>query len=513
MMRRLYVTFCLVVACALASSAQNSLSFYHLGNATFQNSYYNPALIPEGKVFVGLPVLSGIHMNFNNKFNYKDVIIQGEVQKEIDLNLYLKSLQKNNMVSMTTAFNLFHLGITTRGGSTLALYANERIEMDFLYPKSLMEFLIKGNAGSKGETVKIGKTRLSTTYFREFGLGYSTNVSSDLSIGVRAKYLQGFLNGSTPGGFTADLTTNKEDYSISLDMRDATFRTSGMDIFQGNTGNLGTHLISNNNRGAAIDLGFNLNMGSDYTISGSITDIGFISWKEDIKNYTLADTTMTYSGIDLKDPGDLVQTIEDSLINKFKNRNSETDDPYTTIISPKAYLSWTYHAHNGGDVIATGGARYIQGQMKFLLGAGYRHSFGKFFVGTVNVTKLPQQFFNMGAALALKGGPAQMYLAVDQVVNYDLTKFQAIDVRFGINFIIGQKEPESLIEANKPKVKRTKAGTQSFLGQKVDVKGQEGIYTIINKQERRKKRDYEFEGDPIPKEKNRFKQRSPKERY
>ena len=64
-----------------------------------------------------------------------------------------------------------------------------------------------------------------------------------------------------------------------------------------------------------------------------------------------------------------------------------------------------------------------------------------------------------------------------------------------------------------PKDKRTKAGTQSFLGQKVDVKGQEGIYTIINKQERRKKRDYEFEGDPIPKEKNRFKQRSPKERY
>ncbi|MFY0607540.1 MAG: hypothetical protein JXR10_12560 [Cyclobacteriaceae bacterium] len=531
MMRKQLALAFLIVTLSFTTRAQHSLAFYHLGDATFQNSFYNPASLPEGKVFIGLPVLSGIHLNFNNKFSYSDFIGKSESGgSKIDLDKLLDSFQKNNMTSTTMTFSLFHFAVSTNTGKNFSIFANERIEMDLLYPKSLMQFAIKGNGDNLGETVKIGKTRMSATHFREIGLGYSMTVGKDLSIGVRAKYLQGFLNLSTPGNFTADLTTDAEDYSLHLDLHNATLRTSGMGVYQGESGNIATHMIMNNNRGGAIDLGFNYNLDRFNTISASLVDIGFISWKEDIKNHTYSDTTMVYSGIDLSEPDDLEQQIEDSLINKFKDRRTETYETFTTITSPKAYLSWTFHTPFGGDVIGTSGTRYTQGQLKWMFGAGYRQRLGNFLVGSVNVTKLPQQFLNLGGALSIKGGPAQMYLAVDHIMNFDVTKFQAFDFRFGINFIIGQRDPEILAKKdNGPKSKRTKTATGSFLGNKVDVKGQEGIYTIIDKQGRRLKSDYDVRvkpnkgdkkkvkiqtvEDPIPKESNRRQKKKPRKDF
>ncbi len=531
MIKKILAFAFVVFTVGLGVKAQNSLAFYHLGDATFQNSFYNPASLPEGKVFIGLPMLSGIHLNFNNKFSYSDIIGTSETGgKKFDLDKLLDSFQRNNMTSTTMTFSLFHLAFSTNTGKNFSIFANERIEMDFLFPKSLMEFAIKGNGNNLGETVKIGKTRISATHFREIGLGYSMTLGKDLSIGVRAKYLQGFLNMSTPRSFTADLTTNANDYSLNLDLNNATLRTSGLDVYQGESGNIGTHLIMNRNRGAAIDLGINYNLDRFNTISASIVDLGFISWKDDIKNQTFGDTTMVYSGIDLSQPDGLEQQIEDSLINKFRDRRTESFEPYSTFTSPKVYLSWTYHTPTGGDLIGTSATRYTQGQLKWMFGAGYRHKLGKFLVGSVNVTKLPQQFLNLGGALSLKGGPAQMYLAVDHVLNFDVTKFQAFDFRFGINFIIGQRDPEILAKKdNGPKSKRTKTSTGSFLGNKVEVKGQEGIYTIIDKQGRRSKTEYDVRvkpnkgdrkkkkiltvEDPIPKESNNSKVSKPRKDF
>lgn len=487
------------------ATAQTSVAFYHLGNATFQNSFYNPSVIPEGKVFLGIPVLSGVHVNYNNKFDYSDVITKSESGNQINLATFLESLQKNNMVSTSTSINLFHLAYTTPAGYNFSVFANERIEMDFLYPRSLIELAVNGNAALVGERLKIGKTRLTATHFREIGVGASALIPKyRLSVGMRLKYLQGFVNASTPHNMKADITTNSVDYSLSLDMKAATLRTSGLGIMQGTEGDLATHLIGNQNRGAAIDLGVTWDVNRLLTISSSLTDIGFISWKENIKNHTLGDTTMNYNGLDLKDRENLEQQIKDSLFNKFKNRLTTNEDPYSTFLSPKLYSSVSYKAPSGGDVIGSFGTRYLNGQFNFLVGAGYRHAFGKFFVGSASVTRLPQQFLNIGAALAVKGGPAQLYLAADQLVNYDATKFKSLDVRVGVNFIFGNrvKNFKSAFDqkGSKARRQRNRATSNSFLGSKVKVKGQEGIYTIISKQDRRKKKDYTDPGADIPSE-------------
>lgn len=498
-MNKIVLNIILFLGLGFAAIGQSSLSFYHLGNSTFQNSHLNPALIPEGKVHIGLPILSGIHFNINNKFSYDDFIVEGETQKEYDLNLFLSKIQKNNMTSISADFTLFHLGLVSRKGNMFSLFANERIEADLLYEKSLLQFAIEGNGNYLGETIKIGKTRMSSTYFREIGIGYTMNVpKSKMTVGIRAKYLMGIVNASTDPRFTADLITDPVDYSLDLDLHNATLRTSGFGVIKGETGNLATHMINNNNRGAALDFGFSISPDKNLTISGSLLDLGFISWKDDIKNHTIADTSMVYKGINLKKPKYLEETIQDTLIDKFKNRRTENYDPYTTILNPKLYLSGAYRVPTGGEVLGTYGARYVQGQTKMLFGVGYRHYVGNWLTASLNVTKLPQQFLDLGAALVFKGGPAQFFIAADQLVIYDLTKFDSFDFRVGLTFAFGKNQRDPM-HANQSGPRSGKAGSsQSFLGNRVKVRGQEGIYTVIKRQNRRNQDDLEYLGDPMP---------------
>lgn len=469
------ILFILTITAFSLTRAQTSLSFHHLGNTTFQNTLINASYIPNGKVFFGLPAMSGVHASYNNKLSYNNIFTKVDNSLIVDTHKILGSLQKRNMASVETNINLLHLGYTSASGATLYLFANERINADILYPRELIEFVVKGNAGLVDETMKIGKTQINMTHFREMGVGYRYYVEdANLGLGFRLKYYQGFYNLSTPGNFTADIITEGENYQLNLEMQNAMIRSSGQKIYSGESGDLATHLISNGNSGFGLDFGFEFDMGQYLTISGSVNDIGFISWKEDILNRTLGDTTLRYSGIDLRGIDDVVDVVKDTLVGKF-NTYELNEDPYNTLMAPRAYLSGKYHLTSANDITATVATRYIQGQFKMLYGVGINHQVGNFLTASINATKYPQQIPNLGAAVAIKGGPAQFYLAVDQVAYWSVPDFKSLDFRVGINFIIGQSEGVG-----------EKAPAKSiFLGKEVEVKGQEGIYTIIDRQKKR----------------------------
>jgi len=454
---------------------QTSLSFHHLGNTTFQNTLINASYIPDGKVFFGLPGMSGIHASYNNKLSYNNIFSKVDNALIVDTHEILAALQNRNMASVETNINLLHLGYTSATGATIYMFANERINADFLYPKELIEFIVDGNAGLTDETLKIGKTQLNLTHFREMGVGYRYYIyDANLGLGFRLKYYQGFFNMSTPGNFTADIVTEGENYQLNLEMKNAALRSSGRDIYAGNTGDLASHLISNGNSGFGLDVGFEFEMGQYLTVAGSVNDIGFISWKEDITNYSLNDTTMRYTGINLRGVDDIAQVVKDSLVDKFKNE-IENNDPYNTLMAPRAYLSGKFHLTTSNDITTTVATRYVQGLFKMLYGVGINHQVGNFLTASINATKYPQQIPNLGAAVAIKGGPAQLYLAVDQVAYWSVPDFKSVDFRVGINFIIGSSEGTG-----------SKSPAKSiFLGNEVEVKGQDGIYTIIDRQKKR----------------------------
>ncbi|MEO9482722.1 MAG: DUF5723 family protein [Ekhidna sp.] len=496
-MRKITATI-LFLASLLSLNAQTSLSFQHLGNATFQNNLINPSLIPEGKFFLGLPVLSGVHANVNNKFSYNEGFTVESTRTLIDVPKIIGNLQGQNMVSTKVGVNLLHLGYKLKSGVLLSFVANERVEADFLYSKELVQYVFTdGNSAFLNQDIKISRIGLTASHFREFGLGIAAPVNDQLTVGLRGKFLVGFGNASLPGNTTATLNSNGEAFQIDAEWKNATLRTSGFDIYDETVGDINSHLVMNGNTGFALDIGGTYELNRYYTITGSLVDVGFINWKENIKSYTLADTTFNYSGVDLENLDDIEQTLEDSLFSKFET--TDTFDPYKSWLPATAYGSWIYHYSPKTDIYVTVGSRWVQRQFKMMYGGGITQKFGKAFTGSISVTKLPQQFFNVGAAIAVKGGPVQMYMAADQVINFSVPDAKAFDFRFGMSFAFGnnkEKEDKSSL------TRSTNSGargldTNVFLGKKVKTKKRDGIYSIIKRQKKRdvKNKRSKREGD------------------
>ncbi len=483
-MKHALVTIILLLSFGL--TAQTSVSFLHLGDATFQNNLLNPSLIPRGKTFIGLPVMSGVHFNVNTKTSYNETFTNEGGTTLVDIDKILSNLQNQNFAAVQANINLLHLGFKLKNGALVSFNANERIETDVLYSKQLVDFVWNGNEQFTNQDIGVSKAGLRATHYREFGLGYAAPVNEQLTVGLRGKFLIGFVDISTPNNFKSTLNSNGEAFQLDAEWENFALRRSGFNIYEGDVGNIGTHLLMNKNLGAALDIGATYHLNRYYTITGSILDFGFIGWKEDIDNQTLNDTTFTYDGVRLDDLGSIRETIEDSLLDKFEPRDNF--EAYRSWLPTRAYGSWIYHYSQNTDFYISGGARYIQRELKMIYGLGVTHRFGNVLTASLTGTKLPQQFFNAGAALAVNGGPVELYMAADQVINFSVPDAKAVDFRFGINFVLNRNEDSGNGRGLSNRTRKPKAkglDTNVFLGKKVRTKKREGIYSIIKKQKKR----------------------------
>ena len=129
-MRKFYLIS--LATCLLLSNTvygQTSLSFYHLGDATFQNTNLNPAYAPDARLMIGLPVISGIHLHANNKLSYNQIITKEGNNNVVNISSIINELQNQNMLSAHANVSLFHLGYRFPNGTMMSLFANERIEI------------------------------------------------------------------------------------------------------------------------------------------------------------------------------------------------------------------------------------------------------------------------------------------------------------------------------------------------------------------------------------------------
>lgn len=501
-MRRIQFIFLALIMMGYAVSGQHGLSMYHLRNATFQNTQFNAAHMPDyGRVFVGLPVLSGINLHLNSKLSYNEIFTRGSDSTLLDISKAVSNLSARNGFHAHLNLNLFHLGFRLPNNGVVSIFANERVEADVLFPTRLARFLWEGNTAFLERQINIGNSSLNVMHYREFGLGYAYALPRyGLKIGFRAKYLQGFFNAGTPGALRATFLTQNENHQWDIDVSNGRIRTSGVEIATGDQGDIGTHLVSNGNTGAALDLGFEYDYNRYYTIALGVNDLGFINWKENTKQYSIPDTSVVFKGAQLYGAEDSWQDSVETFINRFAeyDNNNET---YGTMLPTRVFGSVVYKGFRPFDVISTVSTRVIQGDPRFSFSVGARYTLGPWLTVSANVIKLDQQFFNGGLALASKVGPVQIYLASDNVLGYNVPDMSALDFRFGINLIFDKKQPK--IQENKPgriqqpgplkqKKEKTKAKGSTygfFLGEEVKVKGKDTIYSVIKKQKRRKLKD------------------------
>ncbi len=420
--------------------AQSDLSFYHLGELTPQNNIFNPVFFPDADFYVSLPVISGISTNVNNSFTYNDmfVAIAGTDSVQFDPDSFLSNVNDGDRLSFDGSISLLQVGFHIGKMGAVQIFANERVKTRLYYPKTLMQYLLAGNGDYLGEEVSEGNLRGQGSYYREYGAGYSHELSimgsKRLRVGLKFKYLQGFVQAGVDENASVNILTEQDTYSVRVSTNQSVLRTAGFNSMEN-----ADYLMSNGNNGYGFDIGADLQINPKLNVSLAVNDIGSINWTEDVKNYELIESEATFGGMDLRDLDNAGDVLKDTLNQLFDYQVIE-DGEFKTKLNTRVFVSGSYKVIPKGTVTATVMTRNDLGDISLTYGVGYTHYVGKMLTVSATVSRKPKQGIAFGGGFGARLGIIQLYTSVDNTIGFtDIRNMQNLNVRFGVNFLFGHR--------------------------------------------------------------------------
>lgn len=114
MKRILLIVWVIVALVGVVKAQDGNNTSYFLSNLP-QRYRLNPAYQPEYKVFVGLPGLSGISVNYlNSSFTVEDMLYKLNDSVYMDINKFYKSLHKRNYLYFNNENSILSIGVKAK---------------------------------------------------------------------------------------------------------------------------------------------------------------------------------------------------------------------------------------------------------------------------------------------------------------------------------------------------------------------------------------------------------------
>jgi hypothetical protein len=209
--------FILFISVGFSSYAQQNSTLFFLPNSP-QSNFVNPAITNDCKLIIGIPVLSSLHLNAGNSgFSMNQVLSkQGDNTYLFDGNSVMQNLGKVNHLDTEISVNLLFAGLWYKN-NYLTFSVNERADMFLTYPRDLFAVVWNGNTQFEGETAKLGRSGIYSSYHREFALGIARQAGSSMWWGARGKLLFGKMN-ATFVKSNIDLFTDPVTFDLDFTM-------------------------------------------------------------------------------------------------------------------------------------------------------------------------------------------------------------------------------------------------------------------------------------------------------
>lgn len=436
-----------------------------------QSTLINPAYKPDNKFFVGVPLLSQIHISAGlTGASVYDVFADDGGDINDRLEVVINKLNKNNFGVFNQQLEIFSGGFAFGNGfqkrNYLTFGVYQETDVFAYYPEDYVALAYEGNANNIGRRFDLGQLKVKGEVLSVFHLGLSRKVNNKLTLGARGKIYSSVFNFKTTnskGSFTTVANNQDTFYNHIFDL-DLQLQTSGLAYFRDNsnldrkeyTKTVAKRMIFGGNLGLGIDIGATYQLNNQTLIEASLQDIGFIYHTKDVRNYKV-DGEYTFSGVNPLFPqvnsGPATQGYWSDIADNFENL-------FTIDSTSSKYIDF----------------RPIK------LNAAYRHSFGvkedqacdckpgeegylnqigvQLFVATR--PRLPQvaltayyyrrlakwlrlkgaytidshTFSNLGLGMSAHLGSANFYLLADNLLSYqNLANSRSVSLQFGFNFI------------------------------------------------------------------------------
>jgi hypothetical protein len=407
-------------------SAQRQMTLGAFQNVPQQNQL-NPAISPDSKWYVGIPLLSGLSASYRNS-SFTPAQFGLNQPGGPDFFQAMEFADSINYVSGEAYVEDLAFGINV-GKNFFSLSVGERFIGNMQYPRELLNWLGRENSDAEipyGTVFDLGAWNFSASHYREIAVGVGRKLFKDkLSLGGRAKLLLG--QASVQGeSYNLRLWRRPDfDYNYEITGR-MDIMASGFERFEEGANFM--QAFGSANKGVAFDLGAQLQLGK-LKLFASVTDLGRIKWSKNTSLATVSDIAV--------DADDIFQTAKHNLT--YEGERGATD--FSTELVTKIYGGGQFEIGKRHAFSVMVNPRLHLGRTEMNGSVAYRFHTGKIFdlIASYNVMEERGNQVGFGATVNLK--PVQIYFATDKAVSViqrnDQKDFQFVA---GINLLFGRPD-------------------------------------------------------------------------
>lgn len=419
---------------------QRDLTLYNMSNIS-QSLTVNPAFRPKTNVFVTLPLAMQTFGITNSGFGAVDLFTP-EQTAFISDDRFFKKMSPINYLQIQTKNELLGFGFRVKK-NYFTFNVSSNLSFEFNYTPDFLQLLLQGNGGGlSGKRASFDGLGIHLTEYIDYAIGYNREVNDKLAVGGKLKLISGLANMTTSNS-TLGFSTGVNGTSIGFD-GSAFIRSSNLGVALDTTSKTEFPIESAfnfSNMGLALDLGATYKFTDKISMSASIIDLGYISWKNDVRNYELKKFEYTFNGVDassvLTDTSDVFKKISDTLTNMFKTEQSNT--AYSTSLATRFYVGGNYHFNKYFDAGILWYSQFVRNQYRPALVLSTTVNVKSWLSASVNYGMYANSYSNVGFGLSLRGGPIQFYVLTDNILApFNLGGTRTASLSLGLNLVFGK---------------------------------------------------------------------------
>lgn len=447
-----FVLFIIIIlsSCPTSLLAQSSMVLYNMRYVP-QSHQLNPAQVPYMKWHVGMPALSGFRLGVGSTgFDYDRINAQIEADEADYSTMISPTAPAFNRGVLDFELQLLNFGFQFNQGQSYlsfdvadAFYASGNYTRDFAQMFDMIEKNQIQDAGSK--TFDQSRQVLNMAYYRGYGLGYAQQINKKLSLGIRARYLQGILSlWSENEGLRFHYPGDGNSFEIQGRMNVLTAGRSLVDELDGVSS-----LFPAGNGGFAFDIGGLYQINDKWELSFAMQQLGQIIWKREVNNTVIGDQ-FTFSAVDIDDHMDTWSAVADSLLD---GQGINTRARYTTPLPQRYFIGANYFfSPNSSIGILINPVNYYQAT-DLNLALAIQTRLGKILGVSAVFGHSRYANLNVGTGLSVELGPFQIYAVTEAL--FGSTSWRSAEmgqVQLGINLNFGRYTRSDLVQPDEREV-------------------------------------------------------------
>lgn len=426
-----------------------------------QTLMLNPGAEVDNKFYFGFPLFSQVSAQGGfTGFSAYDIFSDNGVDINAKISEALNRFGNTEFSQVYEQLEVFSGGFKLNETTYLSGGYYQELDALVKIPKDLVDLVYNGNTdlfrnySAKGISAR-------AELIGVFHVGISKKINEKWQVGIRGKLYSSLLNASSKSNTGNFYTTNGSDniYEQSLTNVDLLLQTSGI-ILRDNEeitpSYVAKGLLLGGNLGLGFDVGFTHHFQKQWTVSGSLQDIGFVYNTKDIESYQIKGDFGT-EGFDLIFDEDTIPS------DYWNNLQEEFNEAIVMETIYSSYLTFRPLKLNAAvnysfgkrldrcrfDMMPGYYVNKVGGQLFSSIGAVhsyisatlfYERWFSKYFQAKFTYTADPYSFTNIGLGISTQLGPVNLYFLADNLLYLNnIYAAKSASAQVGINFIFYNK--------------------------------------------------------------------------